>query len=68
MAVREDPGVPAYERAETRFLLARALEEAGSDPVRARALAAQARAGLGNASHRDADLAREVDAWVRAHP
>jgi tetratricopeptide (TPR) repeat protein len=72
VTVRERGNAPAGLLASARFTLARASWEAppavGGDPVRARALAEQARDGFaadGQASARDV---ASVQAWLAAHP
>jgi tetratricopeptide (TPR) repeat protein len=60
------PGDPT-ELQETRFALARALWETGSDRGRARELAAQARAGYVQASAEGQKELPTVDAWLAAH-
>jgi tetratricopeptide (TPR) repeat protein len=61
------PGDPV-DRAETEFMLARALWDAGRDRDRALALAGRARAAYAAAGEgARADLAA-IDAWLRAHP
>jgi len=56
--------------AELRLALARALWDTQQDRARARALAEQARRGLGadRSVPGRAELARELDAWLAEHP
>jgi tetratricopeptide (TPR) repeat protein len=65
LVLREQPGSPPRDVADARFILARALWEAGGSQSRAHELAMQARASF------QADDAIEsvgkVDAWLESH-
>ncbi|MCA9691917.1 MAG: tetratricopeptide repeat protein, partial [Myxococcales bacterium] len=50
--------------ARSRFLLARALDDTGSDPSRARTLAEQARDDLASSGERDAAKRDEITEWL----
>jgi eukaryotic-like serine/threonine-protein kinase len=65
VSLREQENTASVQLAEARFLLARALAEAGPSRVEAVALAEQARD-----AYRDAgsDVADEVERWLAAHP
>jgi tetratricopeptide (TPR) repeat protein/predicted Ser/Thr protein kinase len=69
-ARRSEPDVPAVQRAETAFLLARALWQphaSGSERKRARELAEAALRAYGDAQGVDADEPREVERWLDEH-
>ncbi|MCB9755365.1 MAG: tetratricopeptide repeat protein [Myxococcales bacterium] len=68
LALQEDRRTPAEELASHRFLLARALWDAGGDDdarARARALAEQAEAGFAEAGARFAQHHQDVERWLR---
>jgi eukaryotic-like serine/threonine-protein kinase len=64
VALREQGNVPAVELAEARFMLARALGDAGPSRVQAVALAEQARDAYREAG---SDALDEVERWLEAH-
>jgi hypothetical protein len=63
-AVREQGSVPPVNLAEARFVLARALAEAGASRVEAVALAEQARDAYREAGN---DAVDEMERWLEAH-
>ncbi|MFN0249484.1 MAG: tetratricopeptide repeat protein [Kofleriaceae bacterium] len=64
LSIRDQPDTPAFELAETRFVLARALWSDVSARPRARVLAEQARDGFGAAAGAGAKSLVEVTAWL----
>jgi tetratricopeptide (TPR) repeat protein len=68
LVIRSQPDMPAFELAETRFALARAL---WSDPAarkRAHALADQAREGFVASADAGTKPLAELTTWLREHP
>jgi tetratricopeptide (TPR) repeat protein len=65
LRLSESGATPPNELADRRFLLAEALAGAGTDPVRARALAQQARDGY-TTDVGTLALRQEIDAWLAA--
>jgi tetratricopeptide (TPR) repeat protein len=65
--IRENGEVPPADLAESRFSLARALWENGTERARARELAEQARETFATLGAAQRDSLAEVDAWLAAH-
>jgi len=65
LQIREASEKEVQRRAETSFVLARALWESGRDKRRARGLAETAKQGYSKAS--DKAKLREVETWLRSH-
>ncbi len=68
LVIRAQPDMPAFELAETRFALARALWPEPAGRPRAHALADQARDGFVASADAGTKPLAELTTWLREHP
>ena len=68
LVIRAQPDMPAFELAETRFALARALWSDAAARKRATALIDQAREGFVASADAGTKQLAELSAWQRVHP